>query len=912
MLIWISRHPRQFLALSGALTAAVILAVGTIAGRNQELAREIDVARELAGYAATLEAGTGSSRVMGAIILFGEEDQLARNLLQGTMPAGNAALLMDKLTRLRQLYFAEETFVIDRDGALLAGSGQSADVGDQRSGVAASIIKIALKGQVSVYPAVRSRSDIHERGIFLAAPLRSDQKAEDKVLGAVGVMVSADKLVDVLAGWSGGPALLLSPQGVVFAANRKDWNLRLTEQVTPTQLEAIRHGRQFGGVFDGPLEDRLPFNSGSKEVQVDGSVYALRSQPLEWNDPDGDWAVVLLDRRSGWLHQPAALGAATLGGLAMAVFLGWLYFLARRTAELNSTNARLRREIEQRGIIEENLRVLSIAVEQTPISVMMTDIDGRIRYVNQAFAISTGYAQAEVVGRMPGILKSGLDAPELYRQLWSAVLAGRQWEGDFQTRRRDGSVFWERVHISPVTDGEGRVVHFLSFRQNISERKAEEERIQRQAHFDELTGLPNRALIMDRLRQAIAAATRSADRVILMFVDLDDFKKVNDTLGHEAGDELLKQAAARLRDAMRAGDSVGRQGGDEFLVITGGVNAVEQAEIAARRIIASFSQPFSLAGQEAVVSTSIGLAVFPDDADTPGKLLRYADLAMYESKEAGRNTYHFFDREAHDHSTRRLEMERCLRAGLRDEEFSLLYQPLVAAGSGQLLGVEALVRWDSAEYGPVMPDLFIAVAERSDIIVDLGDWVLREAWRQCVAWDNAGYGQLTMSVNVSPRQFRGNRLLHAVRDCLAKADLPPRCLQIEITEGVLMQKRSGVEAVLQQLAETGVRLALDDFGTGYSSLSYLKRYPFHTLKIDRAFVRDIDVDNDDRALVTAAVHMGRALGLSVVAEGVESAGQAEFLSGIGCNVLQGYFFGKPMSATELETGWFRRRSPDAG
>lgn len=577
----------------------------------------------------------------------------------------------------------------------------------------------------------------------------------------------------------------------------------------------------------------------------------------------------------------------------------------RRTSELNDANLRLLYEIAERNAAEEQLRLLSMAVEQTPVSILITDVAGNIQYVNRAFVESTGYAREEVLGRKPNLLKSGLTPACEYERLWQDIMAGRQWEGDFQTRRRDGTLFWERVHISPITDGEGRISHFLSVRQNVSERKAQEEVIRRQAHYDGLTSLPNRLLAMDRLAQAIHVAERSGEKIVLMFVDLDDFKKVNDTLGHDAGDDLLIQAALRLSESVRSGDTVGRHGGDEFLVIMSGLASAAEAEVVARRIIEAFQLPFIVAGQEVTVSASIGLASYPDDAAVPAVLLRYADLAMYDAKESGRNMYRYFDQASHDQTIGYLDFERTLRSGLAREEFWLAYQPLVEARSGRLLGVEALLRWNSPQYGMVAPDRFIPVAERNSFIVELGSWVLTTACSIAMHWMQAGYPPFVVSVNVSPLQFRGGGLLGDVRQCLRSTGLPPECLQIEITEGVLMQKRPEVEAVLRGLDELGVRLALDDFGTGYASLSYLKRFPFHTLKIDREFVRDLDADESDRALVTAAIRMGKALELSVVAEGVESREQAQWLADAGCDSLQGYVFDPPLTAEQLEERWLR-------
>lgn len=341
------------------------------------------------------------------------------------------------------------------------------------------------------------------------------------------------------------------------------------------------------------------------------------------------------------------------------------------------------------------------------------------------------------------------------------------------------------------------------------------------------------------------------------------------------------------------------------------VSAAE-AEVVGRRIIEAFQLPFTVAGQEATVSASIGLATCPDDASVPSMLLRYADLAMYDAKESGRNMLRYFDRSTHDHSIGYLEFERTLRAGLAREEFWLAYHPLVAASSGRLVGVEALLRWNSPQYGAVGPERFIPVAERSGFIAELGSWVLMTACSMAMHWMQRGCPPFVMSINVSPRQFRGDGLLADVRQCLRSTGLPPECLQIEITEGVLMQKRPEAEAVLQGLDELGVRVALDDFGTGYASLSYLKRFPFHTLKIDREFVRDLETDESDRALVTAAIRMGKALGLSVVAEGVESREQADWLAEAGCDSLQGYLFDPPLVAERLEEGWLDRMQPVCG
>jgi len=391
--------------------------------------------------------------------------------------------------------------------------------------------------------------------------------------------------------------------------------------------------------------------------------------------------------------------------------------------------------------------------------------------------------------------------------------------------------------------------------------------------------------------------------VVLIFLDLDDFKKVNDTLGHPVGDALLVQAAQRLRGAVRAEDTVARLGGDEFLVILGGLREPVDAEAVAEKIVRAFAPSFLVGESELVVTPSLGLAAYPEDGDEPSMLLRNADLAMYDAKDAGRNTFRYFNRQVRESSVRRLALERQLRTALARGEFRLLYQPLVDTATRAVVGAEALLRWWSPEDGPIEPEHFIPVAEHTGLIVDIGEWVLANACRQLQAWRERGGSRLRIAINVSPRQFRGERLLSSVRASLASHRLPPGSLQIEVTEGVLIRNQPEVRETLAALSEMGVRLAMDDFGTGYSSLSYLKRFPFDVLKIDREFVRDVATDPDDRALVTAAIRMGKGLGLAVVAEGVETAEQLAFLAQQGCDLVQGYFFSEPVSAEAFEARW---------
>jgi diguanylate cyclase (GGDEF)-like protein/PAS domain S-box-containing protein len=574
-----------------------------------------------------------------------------------------------------------------------------------------------------------------------------------------------------------------------------------------------------------------------------------------------------------------------------------------RTQALRAGNELLTREVAEREQAESRLRLLRLAVEQSPVGVMITDTDARIQFVNQAFLTSAGYTLDDVIGQTPALVSSGETDEALYREMWEALRRGEDWAGELTNRRADGSLFWEFQHVSPVHDAQGRVTHYLAIREDVTARKAQEEKILFQAHYDPLTGLPNRTLARDRLGQAIVQAARARQRLAVVFVDLDNFKKVNDTLGHGAGDQLLVEAARRIASCVRTSDTVARLGGDEFLVLLGDFGGTDDIERIAIKLLGAFRPMFTLEGESVGVTPSLGVAVYPDDGQDVSSLLRNADLAMYDAKDAGRNTWRFFDQASHMKSLSRLALERDLHGALERGELQLHYQPLIAIGTRALLGAEALLRWHSPRHGNVSPERFIDIAEQSNLIVEIGDWVLQTACRQVAAWRSAGHAGFYMAVNVSPRQFRQDGFVASVMQVLAEMRLPASALQLEITEGVLMRSDPAVLESLLTLDRRGVRIAMDDFGTGYSSLSYLRRFPFHTLKIDREFIRDLAIDANDRALVSAAVSMGKQLGLVVVAEGVETDEQLACLQAQGCDVAQGYHFGRPVAAAEFGRSW---------
>ncbi len=542
---------------------------------------------------------------------------------------------------------------------------------------------------------------------------------------------------------------------------------------------------------------------------------------------------------------------------------------------------------------ENRLSKLSLAVEQSPSAVVITDRQGIIEYVNRRFCEVTGYEPEDIVGQTPRMLKSGYMPDTTYRELWETVLSGQQWQGELYNKRKGGECYWAQTQVSAVRGRDHQVTHLLGMFEDISLRKRYEERLLHQANFDQLTNLPNRILAFDRLCQALNQAQRDGSVLTLMQVDLDHFKFVNESLGHAAGDAVLLETTRRLLGCVRKTDTVARLGSDEFLLIMADRGNEDPSDVVARRVLESFSRSFQVEETELFVSVSIGLTVAPDDGTDPHSLLRNCEAAMTQAKENGRNTYRFFTPDMNRRAAQRLEIDTHLRHALRRQELSLDYQPMLDLGSGRMIGCEALLRWNSPVLGRLPPDRFIPLAEDTGLIVPIGQWVLQTACRQAKEWLDGGE-DLILSVNTSPRQLRHMQLVDDVARALDESGLPPDKLELEITESFLIADPQHTASIMEQLGRLGVRLSLDDFGTGYSSLSYLKRYPFETLKIDRSFIRDVLTDPNDRALVKAIIAMARSLKLRVVAEGVETAEQLEFLRDQGCDAIQGYHFSRPL------------------
>lgn len=567
--------------------------------------------------------------------------------------------------------------------------------------------------------------------------------------------------------------------------------------------------------------------------------------------------------------------------------------------ETDGTSAPVRlhgavRDVTQQRLAEDRMRKLSCAVDQSPAAIVITDVNGIIEYVNRTFCVVTGYDPGDVVGKHSKVLKSGLMPDSTYQELWSTVQDGREWRGELYNRKKNGELFWEFASIAPVKDHQGRITNFLAVKEDLTQRHQYEERLLRQSNYDALTDLPNRNLALDRLASALARARRQNTYVALLFIDLDDFKTVNETLSHGAGDRLLKEVSRRLTMRVRELDTVARLGGDEFAIIATDLASPIDAEIIVQKIQELFGAPFVLDGVEVFATASIGISVFPHDGKDAHALMRNADAALYRSKEHGRNDYQFFtpgvDKDVHE----RLKVASHLRRALERDEFEVHYQPIFDAGTRELVAAEALLRWHSPELGSVPPDKFVPLAEEIGLIDAIGAAVLREACIRTAAWSRQMPGCPRLAVNVSPRQFRDSKLVETVRQALEESGLPPRQLELEITETLLLNDRPVVLSVLEELVRLGVSLSIDDFGTGYSSLSYLKKFPVSTLKIDRSFISGVTNRTDDAALVTAIIAMAHKLGLRVVAEGVEAAGQLDFLHALGCDFVQGYYLGRPL------------------
>ncbi|MES9899998.1 MAG: EAL domain-containing protein [Sedimenticola sp.] len=583
---------------------------------------------------------------------------------------------------------------------------------------------------------------------------------------------------------------------------------------------------------------------------------------------------------------------------------GIIYWEAASISPVRDTNGTIthyiavKEDITARKRAEDQLRMNATVFETTTEAIMVTDADNHIKTVNPSFTRITGYELEEVIGRDPRILGSGRHDEAFYKTMWHSLRVKGYWNGELWNRKKDGSIYPEWLSLAAIHDDKGDIQEYIAVFSDITRRKQDEEQIRHQANYDALTGLPNRSLLVDRLANSLKSAHRENWRVALLFVDLDRFKSINDSLGHVAGDKLLQLVAERLLDCVREADTVSRFGGDEFVLILEDIRQASDAAEIAKKILTTLERPFDLNGRDAFIGASIGVTLYPDDSSDADTMLRNADMAMYRAKDAGRNTYQFFTLAMNERVQQQIKLEHDMRLALERDELLLHYQPIVRIADLRVIGVEALLRWPHPEQGYISPNQFIPLAEESGLIAPIGRWVLETACCQAAAWQQNGL-DLKVNVNLSSRQLILGLEVDEIKQILDEAGLNPSELNLEITESLMMEGTDSTLEWLEEVRALGVELSIDDFGTGYSSLSYLKRFPMNTLKIDREFVRGLPNNYEDASLVQAIIAMAKSLNLKVVAEGVETEEQLKFIREKGCELVQGFLFSKPLPADEI-------------
>ncbi|MCF6093969.1 EAL domain-containing protein [Microaerobacter geothermalis] len=552
---------------------------------------------------------------------------------------------------------------------------------------------------------------------------------------------------------------------------------------------------------------------------------------------------------------------------------------------------------------ENNLLLSKAVFDHSVEGIMVCNSEGEIQLVNPAFTRITGYSQEEVIGKNPSILKSGKQTKEFYKSMWSTLLQFGHWQGEIWNRRKNGEIYLEWITITAVNENE-EPQNFIAFFRDITELKEKDEIIKYQAYYDQLTGLPNRRMLNEQLNLKLSQ-NQDDQKLAILILDLDQFKWINDAFGHTFGDALLKNMAVRLKGLFDDDIFLARLGGDEFILLIENtpsrhVSFCKHVEIIAQKVLKMLDKPFMIQEEEIIVTASVGISLFPDDAKDMDTLLKNADVALYRAKDHGGNTYQYYTDIWSDDGLRQLTLQKHLRKALTNKEFIIHYQPRIDIRSGKINGMEALLRWKNPKEGLISPTEFIPLAEKTNLIIPIGEWVMRTACKQNKKWQDMGYPPIRVSVNISPRQLQRDNLMEMVHNALKESGLQPHYLEIEITESDIMKNPEKNIEMLTQLKEMGVHISVDDFGTGYSSLNYLKRLPIDTLKIDRSFIKDIDTDRDNAAIVEAIITLAHQLHLKVVAEGVETKTQEAFLQKKCCDEIQGYLFSRPVPAEEFE------------
>jgi len=574
----------------------------------------------------------------------------------------------------------------------------------------------------------------------------------------------------------------------------------------------------------------------------------------------------------------------------------FMHLLGEVETDESGENQRLlgaMQDVTERHDYESKIRLMGSIFENTIEGIFIADAEERIHTINQSFSNITGFASGEALGKIPADLGFRLQDDDHPNSRWYMSNYQGSWQGEIVNRRRNGQSYPAWITLTRIKDASGGSQHFVGIIHDLSEVRRNEEQIIYQAYHDTLTSLPNRHLFTDRLSMAIAHARRTGDSLAVLFLDLDHFKDINDSMGHAVGDVVLKKVAKVLTNCVRDEDTVARQGGDEFIILLQGTEGSDYPVHVAERILETLAEPIRVNQNDFYLAASIGITLFPHDGILSETLISNADLAMYRAKKQGRNTYKLFTPAMNVEMLKRMNLDNQMRKALQHGEFHLFYQPKLHLASGRVAGLEALLRWQRDGEGMFSPDEFIPLAEETGIIVPLGKWVLREACRRAKAWHGEGFPGLEIAVNLSPRQFQQKNLVSMVAEILEETGLPPECLELEITENAVMFSVEAAIQTLKELKGLGIRLSMDDFGRGYSSLYYLKRFPIDTLKIDRAFVTDIPDSQEDAAIVRTVINMSRSLSLTVVAEGVETERQLDFLRQYECDQVQGFLFCHP-------------------